>query len=77
MIDHYSSNVGLSLVSESFTVPLAKIGPGYVVLETPAELPLCEADLIMTVDGDERRWRVRISGDRPPFDDSVAVSVID
>ena len=56
----YSSNVQLRLVANGRSWPVAKLGPDHFVPSERLELLPCDAEIIMTVDGDERRWNVRI-----------------
>jgi hypothetical protein len=53
-----STDVRLHLVVGNRTLQLGQIGPGSVILEDPAELPPCEAEVVMYVDSFERRWQV-------------------
>lgn len=56
----YSANVQLHLEVDGRTVDLAQIGPDDVIANDPIDLPPCEADVVMHVDGEERRWRVSL-----------------
>ena len=68
----YSADVCLVLVVAGRTVPLWQIGPNSITLRDPVELPPCEAEIVMYVDGDERRWRVFLPYGAVPFDSEVA-----
>jgi hypothetical protein len=37
------------------------------------EIPAGRGEIIMTVDGEERRWKVRIPNDVLPFDNDVKI----
>jgi hypothetical protein len=39
---------------------LAQIGPHYVIVAKPQNLPPCDAEVVMLVDGTEKRWPVRL-----------------
>lgn len=69
----YSSDVSLHLEAEGQVWPLAKIGPDHVVPRERFDLPPCDAEIVMTVDGDERRWRVRLVRGVCYFDSTVRV----
>jgi hypothetical protein len=57
----YSSEVQLLLVIEGGSYALAQIGPDFVTLREPADLPLGEAEVIMLIDGLEQdRWAVTL-----------------
>src|SRR5437667_9951125 len=54
----YSAYVQLELVVGDRAYELAAIGPGEICLREPAELPACEAEVVMRVDDHEDRWHV-------------------
>jgi len=53
-----SANVRLQLIVVGRILELGQIGPESVILEEQAELPPCEAQVVMYVDSFERRWQV-------------------
>jgi hypothetical protein len=57
---HHSSLVHLSLVTEYGTIRLSQIGPHFVVVSKAQDLPPCDAEIIMRVNGQENRWKVRL-----------------
>ncbi|MGH7128803.1 MAG: hypothetical protein ACREIV_09550, partial [Planctomycetaceae bacterium] len=65
----------LHLVVGRKTWPLSKIGPGHVVPKEPMELDPCDAEIVMTVDGDERRWAVYLIDGAVPFDRVIRATV--
>lgn len=68
----YSSRITLTLYAEGRSIPLSKIGPGYVVPTDPIELPKCFAKVVMTVDERPRIWDVHLIHGAVPYDDQVA-----
>lgn len=56
----YSSMVRLELVVGDQTLELGQIGPDLIHVRTPVSLPPCDADVVMHIDGRERRWPVRL-----------------
>lgn len=74
--DNYSSTVDLSLIAEGRSISLSKIGPHYVTLAEPTKLSAGTAIIRMSVDGQERQWKVRIDG-AVPFDNRVRVSDVE
>jgi len=56
----YSSNVRLHLLVGDRTLELAQIGPNDIVLRTPADLPPGDAEIIMEIDGKQRRWSIHL-----------------
>jgi hypothetical protein len=64
----HSSNVELFLLAGNQSLKLAQIGPSFVTLREPAELPPGDAEILMKVDGRERRWSVSLTHGSVPFD---------
>lgn len=56
----YSSEVRLELVLKDEVINLGQIGPDMAVLREPRELPPCDAEIVMYVDGRPTRWPVRL-----------------
>lgn len=56
----YSAKIRLELRIAGRTLKLAQIAPDFVILAQPAELPACEAEVVMHVDGKQRRWPVNL-----------------
>lgn len=56
----HSAQVQLQLQIGERTLELAQIGPADIVLMQPIQLPPCNGEVVMHVDGEERRWRVHL-----------------
>jgi hypothetical protein len=56
----YSSDVQLRLIVAGREYALAQIGPDFVMLREPANLPSGDAEVVMMIDGRERRWAVTL-----------------
>ena len=54
----YSSDVRLRLEAAGHSWPIAKIGPDHFVPAERFQLAPCTGEIVMTVDEQERRWRV-------------------
>ena len=54
----YSAYVRLQLVLGDRTLELSSIGPDGISLREPAELSPCDAEVVMHVNDQERRWPV-------------------
>jgi hypothetical protein len=54
----HSADVNISLLFNSESIPVAQIGPGFLMLNTPVEHPPGEGSVILRVDQSERRWNV-------------------
>jgi hypothetical protein len=65
-VSGYSATVDLRLAADGKEWPLAKTGRDYVVPALPFQLPPCDGEVIVIVDGDEHRSKVRlVNGVRP------------
>ncbi|MBC7821709.1 MAG: hypothetical protein IAG10_32895 [Planctomycetaceae bacterium] len=56
----FSSEVDLQMIVGNQTLSVSKIGPERLTLEQPTFLPPCEAEVVLTVDGQTSRWTVRL-----------------
>jgi hypothetical protein len=56
----HSSDVRMALAMNGHVFSVAKMGPGFVVLRNPIAHPPAEAELSLSIDGNERRWRVEL-----------------
>ena len=54
----YSADVRLQLCLPDVVLELAQIGPDRLILDAPVDHPPCEAEVVMQIDGNERRWPV-------------------
>ncbi|MSR60137.1 MAG: hypothetical protein EXS05_21265 [Planctomycetaceae bacterium] len=64
----YSALVNLQLEVGDESFDLAQVGPNDIVFAEPTTLSPCEAQVVMQVDGNERRWHVELpNGASPNF----------
>ena len=57
--DHFSADVAAELLLDGGRrIPLAKLGPGYVVPQMPTDVKSGHALLILTVDGSKSVWDI-------------------
>ncbi len=70
----YSAEVRLELRAEGRVFDLAGIGPNKFTPRAPLELPICNADVVMFIDGTGYLWPVRLPNGAVPFDKSVATA---
>ncbi len=54
----YSAKVTLALLIFGQRIPLAQIGGGRLIFPDPVRIAASSGEVIMTVDGHERRWAV-------------------
>ena len=69
----YSADVRLRLEAGGRTWPIAKLGPDHFVPSGRLDLPPCNADIVLTVDGKERRWSVQLIDGACPLDSEVRI----
>lgn len=52
----------MTLFLNGHTIPIAQMGPDFLILDEPLDDPPCIADVVLSVDGKEERWSVRLPG---------------
>jgi hypothetical protein len=57
----HSAIVRMELCVNGHVLPIAHLGPSFLVLETPFDHPPADAEIGMSIDGKEDRWRVRLA----------------
>ncbi len=50
----------MRLVVEGVELPIAQLGPDFLILETPTDLNASKAEIVLQVDANERRWSVAL-----------------
>lgn len=70
----YSAEVRLELRANGQVFDLAGIGPNKFVPRVPIELPMCDAEVVMFIDGTGYLWPVRLPNGAVPFDRTVPTS---
>jgi len=56
----HSADVRIHLHVNGCVLPVAQLGPEFLVLRTPVEHPPCDAEIAMSIDGHESRWAVHL-----------------
>jgi hypothetical protein len=56
----HSAKVQIQLFVNGQMLPVAQLGPDFLVLREPTDHPPAEAEIAMWVDGRESRWPVRL-----------------
>ncbi len=56
----HSAVVKMRLRFNGTSMPIAKMGPDYIVVHSASDHPPCEATIEMRVDDSESRWNVRL-----------------
>ena len=56
----HSADVRISLLFGGQCIPVAQLGPDFLLLDAPADHPPGPASIVLRVDESERRWDVRL-----------------
>ena len=56
----HSADVRITLAVNGHVFSAAELGPDFVVLRNPVPHPPAEAELSLSIDGQEERWRVEL-----------------
>jgi hypothetical protein len=56
----HSANVRLELHLNGQVLPIAQLGPDFLVLRESIDHPPVDAEIAMSIDGHESRWPVRL-----------------
>ena len=54
----HSADVQIYLNVNGFVLPVGQLGPEFLILRESTEHPPVEAEIVMSIDGRERRWNV-------------------
>ncbi len=65
----HSADVRIQLNLNGFVLNVAQLGPDFITVRNAADHPPADAEIVMSIDGRERRWNVYlpdgISADKP------------
>jgi len=50
----------MQLLFNGVSIPIAQMGPDYIVLKSAGDHPPCNASIVLKVDDSERRWDVHL-----------------
>jgi hypothetical protein len=56
----HSADVRIDLRVNGHDLPVAQLGPDFLVLRNPADYPPGDAEIAMSIDGQESRWLVNL-----------------
>jgi hypothetical protein len=70
----YSADVRMRLLLNGASVALAQLGPDFVLVDAPLDHPPGEATIVLSIDGQERRWNVRLPQGISAESRTVAIS---
>jgi hypothetical protein len=72
----HSANVVMALQVNGHALSIAQMGPDFLLLDEPTEHPAGVAQVLLSVDGHEERWAVRLPEGIRFGEKRVAVSKI-
>jgi hypothetical protein len=56
----HSADVQMRLSVDGHTLSIGHLGPDYVILDASIDHPPSDAEVFLSVDGKESRWKVRL-----------------
>jgi hypothetical protein len=56
----HSADVAISLLLNGHSIPVAQLGPGFLLLDAPADHPPGEASVVLRVDQSEECWNIHL-----------------
>ena len=56
----HSAQVKMRLLLNGSSIPVAQMGPDFLILESATEHPPSDATIELRIDASERRWKVRL-----------------
>ena len=56
----HSADVRMELRFNGHVLPIAQMGPDFLIIINPIDHPPTEAEITLSIDGDESRWLVRL-----------------
>jgi hypothetical protein len=62
----HSADVRIQLFVNGHVLKIAQLGPQFLMLDQPVEHPPGDAEILMSVDGKQERWRVHLPGGISP-----------
>lgn len=56
----YSADVRMQLNVNGFVLAIGQLGPDFIILRDSVDHPPTEAEIVMSIDGEESRWNVEL-----------------
>jgi hypothetical protein len=56
----HSAQVKMRLLVDGGSIPVEQLGPDFLLVDAPFDLPPSDASVVLQVDQSERRWNVRL-----------------
>jgi hypothetical protein len=70
----HSAVVRMELHLNGHVLPIAQLGPDFLVLATLIDHPAAEAEIVMSIDGHESRWPIRLLDGISPVQTRTRIS---
>lgn len=67
----------MRLLVAGVTVPVVQLGPDFLLVAAPLDLPAGDASVILQVDAGERRWTVRLPEGSSVTSRRVTIAALD
>lgn len=64
----------MHLLVNGLVLPIAQLGTNFLVLEKAVKHPPADADILVRIDGDEKRWTVRLPEGLQPEERRVPIA---
>jgi hypothetical protein len=56
----YSAEVQMELYLNGFVLSIGQLGPGFILVDDAPDHPPANAEIALSIDGDESRWTVHL-----------------
>ncbi len=66
----------MKLYVNGYVLPIAQLGPEFLILRTPVEHAPTDAEISLIIDGDESRWTVHLDNGIHPDRLRTAISPV-
>jgi hypothetical protein len=67
----------MQLLIGDATLSIAQMGPNFLFIDAPIDLPPCEATIVLQIEGSpERRWQVRLPEGLSAASERVAIAKV-
>jgi hypothetical protein len=70
----HSADVRMQLSLNGYVLPIAQLGPEFLILRSPVEHGPAEAEIMLSIDGNERRWMVHLDNGIHPDRERTVIS---
>ena len=72
----HSANVKMRLLLDGRVLPVAQLGPDFLILDQGVEHPPATAEIVLTVDDHQKRWTVGLPNGIQPGRTRVPIATV-